>query len=176
MKNRMMKTAGTLLLAAVMVTGMQAQAQNGKGNGPCGQGYGPNRQECTQFGQGFGRMQQPALDLSEEQQEQMQVLRLEHYKVMKPLRNQMAELKAREQTLISEEEVDMKALNKVIDDQTALQNKMRKLGAEHRLAVREILTDEQMMKLDQRRNFANDCQGRFNQFNGPHHQGRPFQE
>ncbi len=112
-------------------------------------------------------MQQPALDLSEEQQEQMQALRLEHYKVMKPLRNQMAELKAREQTLISEEEVDMKALNKVIDDQTALQNKMRKLSVEHRLAVREILTDEQMMKLDQRRNIANGRQGRFNQCNGP---------
>ncbi|MFH0756485.1 MAG: Spy/CpxP family protein refolding chaperone [Bacteroidota bacterium] len=157
MKNRMMKTAGIFLLAAVMVTGIQAQAQNGKGNGPCGQ----------------GRMQQASLDLSEEQQEQMQALRLEHYKVMKPLRNQMAELEAREQTLISEEEVDMKAVNKVIDDQTALQNKMRKLGVEHRLAVREILTDEQLMKLDQRQNFANGRQGRFNQFNGPHPQGRP---
>jgi Spy/CpxP family protein refolding chaperone len=169
MKNRMIRTAGTILLTVVMVTGLQAQPQYGKGNGPCGLGFGPGGygfgpggygfcpkgQEGFQSGQGRGRMQQPALDLSEEQQEQMQALRLEHYKVMNPLRNQMAELKAREQTLISEEEVDMKAVNKVIDDQTDLQNKMRKLTVTHKLAVKEILTDEQLMKLDQGRNFPN---------------------
>ena len=99
-------------------------------------------------------MQAFALDLTEEQQEQMQTLRLEHYKVMKPLRNQMAELKARERTLISEEEVDMKSIHKVIDNQTDLMNEMRKLQAEHKVAAKEILTDEQVMKLDQRRRFA----------------------
>lgn len=162
MKNTIAKTAGALLLSAFMLTAAEAQPRNGKG-------YGPGDQ-------GNQRMHYLALDLSEEQQEQMQALRLDHYKVVKPLRNQMAELKAREQTLISEETVDMKAVNKVIDQQTALQNKTRKLGVEHRLAVREILTDEQLMIMDQRRQFAKGRRGHNSPVNGPHHQGKPNNE
>jgi len=75
------------------------------------------------------------------------------------LRNEMAELKARERTLLSEEEVDMKALNSVIDDQTGLLNKMKKLQADHRVSMRDILTAEQMMQLDQRRDFRGQRRG-----------------
>ena len=38
----------------------------------------------------------------------------------------MAELKAHERTLLSEEAVNMKAVNKAIDEQTELMNQMRK--------------------------------------------------
>jgi t-SNARE complex subunit (syntaxin) len=63
----------------------------------------------------------------------------------------MLELKARERTLLSEKEVDLKALNKVIDEQTDLLNKMKKLEAEQKVAVKGILTDEQIMNLERQR-------------------------
>ncbi len=84
----------------------------------------------------------------------MTSLRTGHYKEITPLKNKTAELKARERTLLSEESVDMKAVNKTIDEQTDLMNSMRKLQVEHQLAVKNILTDEQVMKLQQRRQFA----------------------
>jgi hypothetical protein len=55
-----------------------------------------------------------------------------------------------------------KSIHKVIDNQTDLMNKMRKLQAEHKVAAREILTDEQVMKLDQRRKVANRGRGNRN--------------
>jgi Spy/CpxP family protein refolding chaperone len=56
--------------------------------------------------------------------------------------------------MLSEETVDMKALNKTIDEQTDLTNKMRKLQVEQQVAVKSLLTDEQVMKMQQRRQFA----------------------
>jgi len=94
------------------------------------------------------------LDLSEEQQAAMTTLQTEHYKTITPLKNKMAELKARERTLLSEENVDMKQVNNTIDEQTSLMNKIRKLQVEHQVSMKSILTDEQVMKLQQRRDFA----------------------
>ena len=84
-------------------------------------------------------------------QEEMKTLRIEHFKVMNPLKNQMAELKARERTLLSGDKVDMKAVNTLIDEQTSLMNKMKKLQVEQRVKMKGILTDEQIMILDQRK-------------------------
>ncbi len=162
------------MLAVVMLTGINFEAfgQNGRGMGPCGEGFGPGpRVNGVQNGQGHwthsGRYyrgqgfcpgqwagefsQQYLPDLTPEQQEAMKALRLEHFKAMKPLKNKMAELKARERTLMSEEKVDMKALNSVIDEQTNLLNKIKKLQVEQRLKMKENLTDEQIMILEQRR-------------------------
>ena len=129
MKNQWIKITGVLLLSVIMLSGIDAQPR-------------------------YGKMHPTSLELAGEQEKQMKTLRLEQYKVMKPLKSKMAELKARERTLLSEEDVDMKSIHKVIDDQTALTNKMRKLQVEHRVAVREILTDEQIMKLDKRRKYV----------------------
>ncbi len=82
---------------------------------------------------------------------------------MNPLQNKMAELKAREHTLMSEESVDIKAVNKTIDEQTSLMNEMKKVQATHQIKVKNLLNDEQVMQLQQRRNFA---QGK------GYHQGR----
>jgi len=126
MKTNLIKTAGLLVLTTFMVTGLNAQS--------------------TRYG--------GALDLSEEQQEAMTTLRTSHYKTMTPLKNKMAELKAKERTLISEESVDLNAVNKLIDEQTDLSNQMRKIQVAHKVEVKKILSDEQIMKLDQRRNFT----------------------
>ena len=94
------------------------------------------------------------LELTEAQQEEITSLRTQHYKEITPLRNKMAELKARERTLLSEESVDIKAVEKNIDEQTDLMNSLKKMQTKHQLAIKSQLTDEQVMKLQQRRQFA----------------------
>jgi Spy/CpxP family protein refolding chaperone len=166
MKTQWNRTKWALLLSVIVLTGVNAQPGGG-------QGYGPQHPDNQEFVPGKGMAQPFSLDLSPEQQEQMKAIRLEHYKVMKPLRLKMAELRAREQTLLSEDPADMKAINQVIDEQTNLMNQIRKNQVEQKLAVREILTDEQQMKLDQHRGFAANrgaCRG---SVQGPCRSGRP---
>lgn len=162
MKTQWIRSAGVLLLSVILVAGLNAQPRRQGGQGlnpgngkfhPDGPRYGQSRGNGNGQGAGF-HSQQNMLDLSQEQQEEMKTLRMEHYKTMKPLKNEMAELKARERTLLSEQEADMKAINSVIDDQSELLGKIRKLQVEQKLKMKEILTDEQIMKLDQRKHHG----------------------
>lgn len=123
--------AGVFLLAILMVSSLNAQ---------------PNRRGMA-YGDGEGRF--AYLNLTEAQSGQITQLRTEHYNTMKPLRAKLDEMKAKERTLLSEETVDLKAVENVIDQQTELLNQMRKLQTRHQLAIKEILTDEQVMKLEQ---------------------------
>ena len=144
MKTNIIKSTGILFLGLLMATAVDAQParQGGRGNG--------------YYGNGTGReMQRTRLELTDEQQEQITALRTEHYKAVTPLRYKLAELKAGERTLLSEEDVDMKAVNKNIDEQTEVENSLKKLQAEHQVAVKKILTDEQIMQFRQQRHFAN---------------------
>jgi len=134
MNAKNIKSAGVLLLGLLMLTAVNAQS-------------------ARQGGRGMGN-QHARLELTEEQETQITSLRTEHYKEVTPMKNKMAELKARERTLLSEESVDMNAVNKAIDEQTDLMNKVRKLQVEHQVSVKSILTDEQVMKMQQRSQFA----------------------
>jgi len=144
-----------LALALMIGTTLYAQpgagygpgATGGRGLGPCGAGLGPGNADRSQLRQ-FENC--PLLNLSDEQKTQLKELRLEHYKAMKPLKNEMIELKAKERTLMSADDTNMKALNKVIDDQTALMNKMKKIQAENRIEGKKVLTEEQQLLLEQR--------------------------
>lgn len=139
MKTRNMKFAGALLLGLLMVVTVNAQSrQGGRGLGP----YGAGKADINRIAW---------LDLTETQQEELNTLRTEHYKEITPLRNKMAELRARERTLLSEESVDMTAVELNIDEQTDLMNSIKKLQTRHQVSVKSILTDEQVMKLQQRR-------------------------
>jgi Spy/CpxP family protein refolding chaperone len=158
MKKNMLKTTGIIVFSFLLVAALNAQPRGGKGQGyGQGPGAGPAWEQGRGYGQGrdLGPGQGFAfLDLTGEQEEQLTALRLEHYKTMKPLRNEMSELRLKKRNLMSEEEVDLKEVHQVIDDQTALSNKMQKLQAEHRLEARSLLTEEQVMKLEQHRDMA----------------------
>jgi Spy/CpxP family protein refolding chaperone len=130
MNTRNIKLAGALLLGILISTSVNAQSHR-------------------QGGKHFA-----GLDFTEEQQTEISALRTEHYKEITPLKNKMAELKARDRTLLSEESVDMKAVNKTIDEETDLMNSIRKLQVEQQVAMKSLLTDEQVMKLQQRRQNA----------------------
>jgi Spy/CpxP family protein refolding chaperone len=121
-------------LTILMATATQAQ--------PDRQGY-----RGLNYGDRTGRLDY--LDLTDEQSEQLTQLRTDHYNAMKPLRAKMDEIRARERTLMAEKSVDLKEVEKVIDQQTELSNEMRKLQVKHQLAMKAVLTDEQVMKLEQ---------------------------
>ena len=151
MKIQKIRLAGVFLLSALMLTGLNAQSQSRNRQGA---GHG-QRHQGNIHGQNHQRMAKHfSLDLSEEQKVEMKALKSEHYTTMKPLKNKMAELKATERTLLSEEKIEMNDVNKVIDEQTDLLNKIKKLQVEHQVNAKSVLTDEQVMKLEQRRKLV----------------------
>lgn len=99
--------------------------------------------------QTYGRMEycERIPDLTEDQQQKIEALRVVHLKEMTGFRNQMDELRARKRTLMSSD-ADLKEVNTVIDQMTELQNKKMKQSAKHRQDVRNILTDEQKVYFD----------------------------
>ena len=92
----------------------------------------------------------PIPDLTEEQKEQIQNLRTEHMKTVLPLKNQLAEMQARLQTLSTAENADMSQIDRTIEEMGELRTLMMKEGAAHRQTIRKLLTDEQRVAFDSR--------------------------
>ncbi|MHC1705211.1 MAG: Spy/CpxP family protein refolding chaperone [Tenuifilaceae bacterium] len=82
-------------------------------------------------------------NLTADQKAKMETLRIKHIKEVTPLRNELAEKRARLNTLESAEKTDMTAINKTIDEISALNAKMMKQRASHRAEVSSLLTDDQ---------------------------------
>jgi Spy/CpxP family protein refolding chaperone len=87
-------------------------------------------------------------DLTADQKTKLEDLKLKHLKEVTPLKNQLTEKKAKINTLLDAEKTDMAALNAAIDEMTAVTNQLIKKKAEHKLAVRNILTDKQKIMFD----------------------------
>ena len=90
-------------------------------------------------------------DLTEEQEEQMQTLRTDHLKAILPMRNELAEMNARLQTLSTADNADMSQINGLIEEMGALKMQMMKAGVAHRQEIRKLLTDEQRVVFDSHR-------------------------
>ncbi len=136
MKTSKFKKGTILLVAALMVAGLNTFAQRGRA-------YWGQSQNWENF-------RYPILDLTEEQQTQIKDFRLTHLKEVKPLRDQLVENMAHNRTLINAEKPDMKAINNNIDERTELQNKLAKLNADFRVKFRSILTEEQQLMIGSR--------------------------
>ena len=89
------------------------------------------------------------LELSEDQQVQLEQAMIAHHKAVKPLRNQLEEKRAALKTLSSAEKVDQEKLNTSIDEIGDLQTAMLKAKVNHQIAMRAMLTDKQKMLFDQ---------------------------
>jgi Spy/CpxP family protein refolding chaperone len=138
MKTQRIKTVTVLAIALLMFAGTNLYAQRGRNYSNQGKGFGQN-QSC---------MMLP--DLTEEQQNKIEALRIAHLKEMTAFRNQMNELRAKKQTLQTTDNADLKEINSVIDKMTEVHNKMMKTSAQHRQEVRSQLTDEQKVYFDSR--------------------------
>ena len=129
------------LLFTVILFGTQvdvfAQQRNGMGKGH-GNGYG--------MGQGMTCNNIPGI--TDEQKTKMQEFRVIQMKERQQTQNQVREKRAHLITLQTADKVDLNAINKTIDEITALQNAQWKKRAAHKQAVRNLLTDEQRVYFD----------------------------
>lgn len=89
--------------------------------------------------------------LTEEQREAMKEIRLEAAKKVKPLRNELRELHARQQTLTTADNADLKAINKNIDKMAEVRAEVAKIMAAQHQGFRSLLTEEQLLHFDSRR-------------------------
>ena len=133
-----MKKVAVLAIVVLMISGTNLFAQRGRNYSNQGKGYNQN-QVCQRIP-----------DLTDDQISKIEVLRVGHLKEMNNHRNQMNELRAKKQTLMTSDNADMKEINAVIDQMTNLHNKQMKTSAKHRQDVRAQLTDEQKVYFDSR--------------------------
>ena len=94
-------------------------------------------------------MKAEKLGLSDEQKERAKEIHLASAKAVKPLLDQLRELKAHHQTLVTAESANLKAINKSIDEISSVEAKIAKEKAKFHQEFRSILTEEQRMKFDQ---------------------------
>lgn len=111
------------------------------------------------------------LDLTEEQQDQMKDLRMDHQKNVMTVKNEMGVLAAEQKVLMSGDDQNLNDINKKIDEMQVLRTDLLKMSAKHRLEVRNLLTDEQKVLFDSKKigsqnKFKGKSQGMKNSRNG----------
>jgi len=90
----------------------------------------------------------PALDLSDEQKDQIKEIMLEGKKEAIPFQNQLGEKKARMKTLSSGDTYDVEALNGLADEMAELHASLKKIQIEKRGEIRALLTEDQKVIFD----------------------------
>lgn len=138
MKTQKIKKVSVIIIAVLMIAGSNLFAQQGRNYARQGQGVNQ---------MGFCQM---IPDLTEDQENKIEALRLEQMKASTAFRNQKNELMAKKQTLMASDNSDLKEINAVIDQMTDIHNKMMKASVKHHQDVRNLLTDEQKVIFDSR--------------------------
>lgn len=139
MKTQGFKKLSVLAIALLMLAGTNLYAQRGR-----------NYSEQGNRGLNQDRACQMIPDLTEDQEAKINALRINHLKEMTGFRNQMNELQAKKQTLMTSDNSDLKDLNATIDQITNVHSKMMKASAKHQQDVRGLLSDEQKVYFDSR--------------------------
>lgn len=139
---KMKKKLIAVMVAATLIAGTTSSlfAQQGQGQRKMdGKEY--RNQKFDGYGHGVICDRLPGI--TEEQKQKIQALRTANLKPQTQMRNQLAEKQARLKTLQSADEVDMNAINKTVDEMSALRTKMQKNRVALNQEVRKLLTDEQ---------------------------------
>ncbi len=170
-------TKGLILIVLVMIA-VQLNAQGfGRNKGLRGRDNAP----CI-----YRDSLQPGVNchipgLSPEQDKAIQKLKVAFHKEALQLKNQMAEKKARLNTLRTADKPDMAAIDKTIDELAALKTQLMKKKERHQQEIRALLNDEQRLFFDSKggrkgkkgkgmgKGRGGNCDG-----NGPHGPGRGF--
>jgi periplasmic protein CpxP/Spy len=127
-----------LALIIVLMAGNETRAQQ----------RSENHQQAP--GKNTGKGMRQSMNLTEAQINQMKNMRLKMMQATLPIRNQLGENRARLRTLSTAENVDMRAIDKIIDSNSQLKGKMTKIWAANHQAVRKLLTEEQRIIFDSR--------------------------
>ncbi len=181
MKTITIKKSTILIIAIFMLAGMNLNAQRGYGQRGLNRGMNLNTQRAY-YGQNELNTEWRyfcLLNLSDEQQKQVDDMRIDHLKEVQPLSDQLMETWAHQRTLMNANNPDKKAINDNIDKATKLQNEIAKLGADFQLKFKSILSDEQKVLAQSRMNrFGRSGYGRGGygmQRNGFQNGRRPMQ-
>ena len=127
-----------MIMMALVLVGTMTFAQRGPRNdGQRGDGR-PNRGDRKE-------MIAERLDLSDEQQQQIEDLRISHLKTTSETKSQLDIKKAELEAAIKGE----KPVDKLIGEIGKLENQLLDARVKHRIAVRHTLNDEQKLKFDQ---------------------------
>lgn len=129
---------GILAFVAISLTTTDTFAQRGQGKGYC----------------------QNIPDLTDDQIEQIDNLRVDHLKEMTAMRNQIRIVNAELNALQTGDNVDIKAVNQKIDEKTTLKAKILKSRNAHRMEIRNTLNDEQKVFFDNQGNGLGNRNGR----------------
>ena len=108
-----------------------------------------NQELTERFKNRFENRSKPAVNFfTDEQKEAIKSLRIESAKELKPLKNEIRELMARQQTLTTADSPDTKAIEKNIDKMAEVKAEMTKIRAKQHQEIRKLLTDEQLLRFD----------------------------
>ena len=101
------------------------------------------------------------LDLTEEQEEQIEKIWIETQKETTPLRSRLNTLSAELDELLIADTPNQGAIDKKIEEMTEWRAQLHKSRIHTRLKIRELLTDEQRIKFDSMRLHRRGRGGRF---------------
>ncbi len=111
----------------------------------------------AQRGRGFNNPNRPMMnqncgipDLTDKQEAKIKELRTSHWDDMKAFRADLDILRAEKRKLEVADNPDAKAIDAKIEEMGNLRTQMQKTSNRHRLAVRELLTDDQKAWFDSR--------------------------
>jgi len=90
------------------------------------------------------------LNLTDAQTASFKKLKLEGDKKITPLKNKLNELHAKKRTLMSANNADKKAINRVITDMSSAREKIQKIRTTQRIEMRKLLNDEQRVMWDKK--------------------------
>jgi Spy/CpxP family protein refolding chaperone len=139
-----MKRLALLIMAGVLVASNAWAFRGGTGTGP-GPGNGPGCGMGPGYGMGPGWA--AALDLTEEQQAQIQAKQTAFQADTDPLRDKLFSKKMELRNLWAETNPDQAKITAKQKEIQALQNKLQEKATQFRLDCREVLSPEQQEKL-----------------------------
>ena len=93
-------------------------------------------------------------NLTEEQRNKMQELRIAHLKQVQPINNELKLKYAELRILTTADKTDQKAVDQKIDEIYALKTKKAKMNQAHKQSIRALLSDEQRIMFDSRQGRA----------------------
>ncbi len=93
--------------------------------------------------------------MTAEQQESIKSINLEFRKELNEINNLLGEKRAQLRILVHKDNADMRAVNKKIDEISALQARKLKATTEKLVKTRALLTDEQKVMFDSRSHMKN---------------------
>lgn len=161
MKNHLLFITGMLAVALFFSTTVSAQQQpsgegpalSEQGQGPvagCHPGFNPMQKKGMHFNAQKRIEHFDFLKLTDAQKTQLKDLHLQLAKEVKPLRDELRELNAHHQTLVTADDPNINTIYGSIEKIGQVKIKLAKIQANFHQKVRALLTEEQRVLFDQR--------------------------